>query len=224
MAVCTGRQRGRRRQDWEIFHLLLCNEKRNPIHGPGLFFLPKMMMQCSQAHHVALPAWWWLHSLGSCQGPKSATVAEFWSRTLSFVCLEACGVSWAHWVSAWPLQHGDLRNHTCPSACQENPHPGNSHCSHVPGGWAAHTKGNQVENMTSQKIMLKTLCWQHFTSLVQASSWVWCCPLHLIPAGGPCLSLAGWAHFSSEFAGPCRMDLAFFFCVSLRVAGLCGYY
>lgn len=115
---------------------------------------------------------------------QQTTVPELWSRIMSFVCLEASVVSWAHCWSAWFVQHEDPRNQTFSSVFQETPCPGNSRCSPVPGGWAAHTKGNQVENMASEKRMLKALYWQHFTSLLQTSPLLWCCPLLLIPAGG----------------------------------------
>lgn len=112
---------------------------------------------------------------------QPATVAEFWSRTMSFVCLEASGVGWARCC----YQHGfsSMKTWGILRFLQYSRRP-LTHCSHVPGGWAAHTKGYQVENMASEKRVLKTLYWQCFTSLLQTSSSVWCCPLLLIPAGG----------------------------------------
>lgn len=147
------------------------------------------------------------------KGPISATVAEFWSRTMSFVCLEASGVSWARCCismasPAWRPEESYIF-----FVFQEISCPGNSHFGHIPGGLPIQ-EGIKWKTWPQKNRMLKTLYWQHFTSLVQTSSLVWCCPLLLMPAGGTMPEFDWLIPFFFWACWACSMVLSTFLSVS----------
>lgn len=122
------------RQGQEMFHLSLCNEKRNPLHGPGLLpgVLPQILLHCSQTHRTALHVCWLIATLvGELSNTKpnalqlQTAAANFWSRNTNHFFTWSL-VGWAgHAAGATWLTHpNDLRNLTFSPASQETSHPG----------------------------------------------------------------------------------------------------
>lgn len=111
--------------------------------------LPKILMQCNQAHHMALCVCWLLHSLESCPTPSQtlSSCKPLWLRSgaetpdssLPGVYWDELGILLEQhsfpiletWGSFWQY-------HTFSLASQEMPSPDNP----TVGGQASHAEGN----------------------------------------------------------------------------------
>ena len=205
MGMCTEGPRWRRGREagpGDILSITLkCKEKPTPWTWSVISrVLPKILVQCSQSHCVALHVCWLLLIavlIGELTNTKpndlqqKTAVAKFWSRDAN--CFFTCSlVAWAgHTAGATWLPHPqDLRNHTFSPVSQESPHPGIPTEPRPRRMGCPCNRESNVKNSTGKR-MLKAIYWDHVNSWLQMSSLVWLCLLLLIPARVPMPEFGG---------------------------------
>lgn len=151
---------------------------------------------------------------------QQTTVAEFWSRTMSFVCLEASVVSWAHcWVSmsTWGIIHFfSIPGEPSPWEFPLQSFPMRMGCPYKRESSGEHGIRKKDTENSLLAVFQPFTADQLFVLMLPTAldtnwgdhAWIWLAePIFLLSS----LGLVVWY-------------LALFLHVSLRVVGLCDYY